>query len=127
MVENAVAAAEAAGLSKSRIFQFSDEPCATKAGIRDWSELLASPEDAKRWQWKQLSEKEAVETVATINYSSGTTGLPKGVCVSHHNLISNVEQTMFMRWPNLKPGQRPGERWIGCKSTRTCVWLYGIY
>jgi acyl-CoA synthetase (AMP-forming)/AMP-acid ligase II len=45
----------------------------------------------------------------------GTTGLPKGVCVSHHNLIANVEQTIFMRFLE-KPftkGNRPPERWIG--------------
>lgn len=113
MVKNAVAAAKAAGLPKGRIFQFSDEPCAMQDGVADWTELLAGPAEAESWQWKQLNAKEAVETVATINYSSGTTGLPKGVCVSHHNLISNVEQTIFMRWPHLKPGQRPSEKWVG--------------
>lgn len=113
MVPNAVSAAKAAGLPKSRIFQFSDEHCRTQDGVADWSEMLASPADAESWQWKRLSPAESTSTVATINYSSGTTGLPKGVCVSHHNLISNVEQTVFMRWPDLKPGERPGERWIG--------------
>lgn len=113
MVKNAVAAAKAAGLPKGRIFQFSDEFCVTQEGVPDWSQLLASPAEAASWRWKQLSEKEAVDTVATINYSSGTTGLPKGVCVSHHNLIANVEQTIFMRWPHLKHGQRPAERWVG--------------
>ena len=30
--------------------------------------------------------------VATLPYSSGTTGLPKGVMITHHNLTSNIEQ-----------------------------------
>jgi 4-coumarate--CoA ligase len=115
LIENAVEAAKAAGLPKSRIFQFSDEPCQARLGVQDWSELLAIPQDAKQWRWKRLSEQESVQTVATINYSSGTTGLPKGVCISHHNLIANLEQTVFMRWPKLKPGEPSNERWVGCK------------
>ena len=78
MVKNAIAAAKEAGLPKDRIFQFNDEPCPTQEGVMDWREMIASPEDAAMYQWKKLSPEESVSTVATINYSSGTTGLPKG-------------------------------------------------
>ena len=33
------------------------------------------------------------EDLAALPYSSGTTGLPKGVMLSHYNLVSNVRQT----------------------------------
>ncbi len=35
---------------------------------------------------------DAREDVAVLPYSSGTTGLPKGVMLTHHNIASNVKQ-----------------------------------
>jgi len=37
----------------------------------------------------QLPEHVAVEDVANIQYTSGTTGLPKGVMLTHHNVVNN--------------------------------------
>jgi acyl-CoA synthetase (AMP-forming)/AMP-acid ligase II len=36
----------------------------------------------------------AKEDLAALPYSSGTTGLPKGVMLTHFNLVSNVRQTL---------------------------------
>jgi len=38
------------------------------------------------------SDQNPKVTIAALPYSSGTTGLPKGVMLSHHNLVSNVYQ-----------------------------------
>ncbi len=36
----------------------------------------------------------SAQTIAALPYSSGTTGLPKGVMLSHHNLVANVYQVL---------------------------------
>lgn len=115
MLTQILPAAARAGVSKDRIFQFSDVVNPVREGILDWRDMIGTPAQGDAWQWPDMSPGEAAETVATINFSSGTTGLPKGVCVSHYNLIANVEQTIFMRYAH-KPypfASRPQERWIG--------------
>jgi 4-coumarate--CoA ligase len=114
-VRSAVAAATEAGLPRSCVFQFSDVPNPPQEGVPDWRSFVGNDFEAENYRWPEFSPAEAKTAVATINYSSGTTGLPKGVCVSHANLIANVEQTIYMRYAH-KPypfESRPQERWIG--------------
>lgn len=39
-------------------------------------------------------DRSSQETLAALPYSSGTTGLPKGVMLTHHNLVANVYQLL---------------------------------
>jgi long-chain acyl-CoA synthetase len=41
-----------------------------------------------------LTALSSQKTLAALPYSSGTTGMPKGVMLSHHNLVANVYQLL---------------------------------
>ena len=58
---------------------------------KNWTELLAIGEDQNN-QDEVEARKKLVQPndLATIIYTSGTTGKPKGVMLSHDNIVSNV-------------------------------------
>lgn len=60
------------------------------ANARHWKEVQALSTSAHLAEIKNLSDKVRYEDVATILYTSGTTGTPKGVMLTHSNILSNV-------------------------------------
>lgn len=60
------------------------------ANCPHWKELLAASSPELIEKTKSIAEQIKTEDAVTIIYTSGTTGVPKGVMLSHQNILSNV-------------------------------------
>ncbi|EPS43024.1 hypothetical protein H072_2980 [Dactylellina haptotyla CBS 200.50] len=99
-IPTALEAAKSIGFDPQNIYAFDDN---VKAPKRDqwrglpiggyWTDILADNDD---FRWRRLSTDEEWNTTVAINYSSGTTGMPKGVEISHRNFIANCTQSISM-------------------------------
>ena len=81
------------------IYSFDEIP-----GCKNWNELLALGADEAN-QDKVEKRKDAVkpDDLATLIYTSGTTGTPKGVMLTHNNIVSNVNDSV-PRLPVIQEG-----------------------
>nr|ANA11224.1 4-coumarate:CoA ligase [Curcuma longa] len=85
-------------------------------GCRRFSELL---EEEEKTEEEEEEEEIDPDDVVALPYSSGTTGLPKGVMLTHRSLITSVAQQVDGENPNL---------YFHCDDVLLCVLpLFHIY
>lgn len=77
--------------SLDKIYSFEDlKECA------NWKNFLEIGADVTMDEVKKRADDVKAEELATIIYTSGTTGLPKGVMLSHDNIVSNIKAVRMM-------------------------------
>lgn len=101
-LDTGIAAAKEAGMSADQVFVFDGgeatfesrkvEKDTDLGHIRHWTELLDTTEDGDAYAWPELRTAEELDRIVALNYSSGTTGVAKGVMVTHRNYVANTAQ-----------------------------------
>jgi 4-coumarate--CoA ligase len=104
-LDTGIEAAKLIGLDPAeRVFvynsQIYDGGAPGQKGCRYWGDLLAPAEDARSFQWDDLAGPGECDATLALNYSSGTTGVPKGVMITHKNYVSNMLQVQDMALQN---------------------------
>jgi long-chain acyl-CoA synthetase len=62
----------------------------------DFSKLVFLPTEEEKLQIESFKNSIDPEDLATIIYTSGTSGEPKGVMLSHRNLVSNIKSILTL-------------------------------
>ncbi|HPR40478.1 MAG TPA: AMP-binding protein [Oscillospiraceae bacterium] len=61
----------------------------TPAGMFGWSELYKMADAVPEETFRTLTDSIDPQDVANMQYTSGTTGFPKGVMLTHYNIVNN--------------------------------------
>lgn len=97
-LESGIEAAQTIGMAKERVFRFDDllldGTGTSRLGVKNWNTLVESESVGRNFRWHE--PKDPKDTICCLNYSSGTTGVAKGVMITHFNYIANATQFAYL-------------------------------
>lgn len=130
LLDTAIDGAELAGVGEDHIFIFDSHLYEQDASpdqyvyrrrnghqtlCRYWGELIAHSEEGSKFVWEDFSTPELCNRTIALNYSSGTSGTPKGVEITHKNCVANVLQWVYPYYLNPDFEDRLiRTRWLCC-------------
>ncbi|KAL5589330.1 hypothetical protein FOVSG1_011197 [Fusarium oxysporum f. sp. vasinfectum] len=92
-LEMAKKAAEAAGLPPGSLVLIDSKDSSAVGGVSSFQSLLGYG----TYSWERISDPQVLaDKPAVLNFSSGTTGLPKACEITHRNLVANAEQNLHL-------------------------------
>ncbi|MFC4211521.1 AMP-dependent synthetase/ligase [Pedobacter lithocola] len=74
------------------------------AGAKSWKSLIDDGQANQNIYLDEYRSKIEPEDILTIIYTSGTTGTPKGVMLTHHNLVANFTNSSVVMPEGVKKG-----------------------
>ncbi|KAJ6257527.1 S-dihydroxybenzoyltransferase [Drechslerella dactyloides] len=113
LLDTALEAAKAAGIPKENIFllpvpdAITTEEMRRKAhGFKNFDDLVEEGKRMEKLVALRWDHGFSRKKIAFVSYSSGTSGLPKGVLISHFNMITNVLQ-MYLYSQSFREFSKP--------------------
>jgi long-chain acyl-CoA synthetase len=76
-------------------------PCPSVEGTKRLADVLAGVNEPDL----PLVNIDPENDVAVLQYTGGTTGVPKGAMLTHHNIFANVVQTTVLHHPDQRRGE----------------------